>query len=408
MTGDISIHQAVEADWDAFYRCMSDAFNEDVDEESAAAERLVFEPERALVARRGNDIVGTAGILTRQLTVPGGVVPAAHVTFVTVAATARRQGVLTRMMKRQFADAAAAGEPVAVLWASESRIYQRFGYGIGARRLGFTIDSREISLTVPSSAKGVLREGTPQQLRDAMVAVYEMVRLARPGWSQRDPRHWDYRLTDPASGRRGSSSMRALCYDGPEGPEGYALFRVTGKWDESGPAGEVRLGELVAATPDAYASLWRFFLTLDLTRSVEAWIASIDEPLFFMVNEPRRLQGRLTESLWVRLLDVGAALSVRRYATPIDVVIDVTDEMVPANSGRWRLTGSTEQAACVPTTEDPDFACDVRVLGAAYLGAAPLVALAAAGLVTQLRPDVLATASTAFGWPQAPSAIEVF
>jgi predicted acetyltransferase len=408
MTGEISIQQVVESDWDAFYRCMSDAFNEDVEEEGSAAERLIFEPERALVARRGTEIVGTAGVLTRDLTIPGGAVAAAHVTFVTVAATARRQGVLTQMMKRQFADIAAAGEPLAVLWASEARIYQRFGYGIGARRLSLTIESREISLTVPPAGKGTLREGAPGQLREAMIAVYDAVLAERPGWSTRAARHWDYRLADLATSRRSASALRGVVYDGPDGPEGYAYYRVSGKWSESGPASEIRLIELVAVTPEAYQSLWRFFLTLDLTRSIDAWITSIDEPLFFMANEPRRLQARITDALWVRLVDVAGALSARRYAAPIDIVIDVTDEMIPANAGQWHLTGSPTEATCVPTTKDPDLACDVRVLGGAYLGAVPLSSFAAAGMLTQLLPGAVAAATTAFGWPQAASAIEVF
>ena len=146
MSDDISIEVPTSGDWDEIYRVVSHAFHEESSESASDAEAKVFETERGLVARREGEIVGTAAILTRQLAIPGGTVAAAHVTLVSVAATARRQGVLTRFMQRQFDDARAAGESIAVLWASEGRIYQRFGYGLAATKLGLTIESREVEL----------------------------------------------------------------------------------------------------------------------------------------------------------------------------------------------------------------------------------------------------------------------
>ena len=127
-----------------------------------------------------------------------------------------------------------------------------------------------------------------------------------------------------------------------------------------------------------------------------------------MVNEPRRLGMTMSDGLWVRVLDLPAALSARRYASPVDVVLEVTDALVPENAGRWRLQGSTTSASVTATTDPADLALDVRDLGTVYLGGAPLTALAATGAVRELRDGALAEATSAFGWPQSPSAIETF
>src|SRR4051794_25113854 len=182
------------------------AFNSPNTPEESAAERICFEPERSLVARRGEEIVGTAGIYTRQLAVPGGVIPAAHVTFVSVAPTARRQGVLTRFMRRQFDDIQAAGEAIAVLWASEGRIYQRFGYGLAAVKLALTAATKELSLPDHAPA-GRVRDAAPAEVRDVMVKLFDKVYRGRPGWSERGESHWDYRLADLEAWRRGSGPL---------------------------------------------------------------------------------------------------------------------------------------------------------------------------------------------------------
>jgi len=405
---DITIRPTVDDDWGAFYESLAGSFNDDPDDDWAAVELLVFEPERSLVAQRGDEVVGTAGIYTRRLSVPGATVPAAHVTLISVAPTARRQGVLTRFINRQFADMQAAGEPIAVLWASEGRIYQRFGYGLSARKLNLTVDTRETRLLAPSADEGRIRQGKPADLRETLVKVYDQAYASRPGWSERASRHWDNRLADPKVVRRDASALRAVVHEGAGGVDGYALWRVANKWDDGGPAGEVRVGELIANSTEAYLGLWRFLLSVDLTRTTTAWSCALDEPLMFLVNEPRKLGGRLGDALWLRIIDVPAALAARRYASPVDVVIEVTDDLIPGNAGRWRLTGSAEQATCVASTDAADLACDIRSLGAAYLGDAVLPALAAGGLVRELRPGALAAASAAFGWHRPPSVGEVF
>jgi predicted acetyltransferase len=409
-TPDFTISAAAPEDWDTVFTMLSEAFAEDPDEAMRAEEKAIFEAGRTLLARRGDELIGNAGVFTRRLTVPGNTVPAAHVTMVGVAPTARRQGVLTAMMRRQLADVHSAAEPVAILWASEGRIYQRFGYGLAARRVALSVDTREVKITATASVEGRLRTAAAADVRDELVKVYEREWATRTGWSERAEQHWGYRLADPESRREGASTLRAVLHEGPGGVDGYAIYRIKADWNDRGPAGEVRLEEVVATTAEAYLAVWRFLLTIDLTRKVSTWRgAAVDEPLLHLVNEPRQLEAKIGDSLWLRVVDVPAALAARQYPADVDLVLEVTDDLLTHNAGRWRLRASAlGTATCEPTTDEPDLACDVKALGAAYLGDQVLGGLADAGQVRELRPGALARACAAFGWHRAPSAIEIF
>lgn len=406
-TDGLILRTARDADFPAIAELLGHAFGEEVPEEEIARDRGVFEPERDHVIVDGDEIVGNAGVYTRRLTVPGATLDCAHVTLVSVAPTYRRQGLLGRLMRAQLADVRERGEPVAALWASEGAIYQRFGYGLAAPRLSLEIEADAVRLNAPPG-DGTLHHARPEAVREALTELYERVRPSRPGWSDRSPAWWDYRLADPAALLQGATRRRALLHRGPSGVDGYALWRVKSEWDHGGPNGVVLVNELVAATPEAYAALWRFLLSVDLTRTARFPFASLDEPLTYLVTEPRRLGGRFSDGLWVRVVDVPAALAARRYAAPLDLVIEVEDPLFKENTGRWHLTGSPEKAACERTSRPADLALDLSALGAAYLGGVPLGALAAAGRVRELTRDALLTASAGFGWHRAPVAIEVF
>jgi predicted acetyltransferase len=409
---DLRLRTATADDFEAVWEVLGQAFGEDLPEDSAALDRLVFEPDRNLVFVEGDTVVANAGVCTRDLTIPGAVVPGAHVTMVGVRPTHRRRGLLTRLMHRQLRDIREAGrEPVALLWASEGRIYQRFGYGQASMKLALEIDKREVTLLPRvSTGAGRLHGALPAEARKNLIDVYERVRGQRTGWSSRDERWWDRILGDPPSARRGASAIRAALYEGAEGFEGYALWRAKSDWDETGPTGQTQVREVVTSTPQAYGALWGFLLSIDLARSVRYWGAAIDEPLLHLVNEPRRLGSHLGDALWVRVVDVPVALTARRYAGPLDTVIEVDDALLVENAGRWRLrtTGAGVAATCTPTSEPVDLSCDVSDLGAAYLGGVSLATLAAGGRVRELRPGALAAASTAFSWHRPPSTLEVF
>jgi predicted acetyltransferase len=411
--GELPIRAATPDDFDAVDAHLTRAFHGTPDADFHDIERGVFEPERSLVVTDGDDLVAHAAAFTRDMTVPGAVLPAAHITMVGVAATHRRRGLLTRLMKRQLREVREAGqETFAALWASEAPIYPRFGYGLAANRLSLEVATREVTLRPdwqqPGPAGGKLRSGPPATLRKELETVYEQLRPERPGWSSRPEAWWQYVLADTENSRRGFTERRAVVVEGEAGPRGYATWRAKSGWNAGGPDAELQIDAVMAVDPAAYATLWGFLLSIDLVRTARFSFAAVDEPLWHLVAEPGRLGAQLAHALWVRLVDVEAALAARRYAAPVDVVIEVHDALLPENSGRWRLTGDQDGAACAPTGAEADLACDVRDLGAAYLGGTSLASLAAAGRVRELRAGSLLPASAAFGWHKAPSGIEVF
>lgn len=408
MTG-YSLRAATTADIDAFARVIRAAFNVTSVPDPSDTIRTVIDPARYTLAELDGQIVGTAGIFTRDLAVPGAVIPAAHVTGVSVAATHTRKGLLRRMMTGQLST---APEAIAVLWASEGRIYQRFGYGLASHNVTIRADRRELSIPgTVGVGTGTLRAAVPSEVLKELSEVYSRVLADRPGWSSRDELWWAHLTSDPEKHRDGFTATRAVLYENADGVvEGYTRYRVRSEWDDNGPKGEVNVVELVAATPDAAAALWRFLLGVDLTRTLVKGLSSADEPIFHLVDEPRRLGGKVGDGLWVRIVDLPRALTSRRYAAPVDVVLDVTDALLPANAGRWRLRVGAGGALvnCSPTDAPADLTCDVTDLGAAYLGGTKLGALAATGRVQEHRPGAVAAASTAFGWHVTPTSIEIF
>ncbi|NED96121.1 GNAT family N-acetyltransferase [Phytoactinopolyspora alkaliphila] len=408
MDNNLELRAATSDDLRDLGELISRAFLDDLDDEFLKVFELVDEPERARVITGDGRIVANGSILTRDLTVPGAVIPAAHVTGVAVAPTHRRRGLLNQIMTAIFDDIIERGnEPIAALWASEGAIYGRYGYGRASWQVGYKIAVRETTLpgVTPS---GRLRQAKPADVRDQLASVYERARVLRPGISGRPGHWWEYHTADLKVWRRGMSELRAVLYEVDGEAEGYATWRVKGGWDDTGPKGEVAVGEVMAETVEAYAALWRFLLSIDLVRTVKYSFAAPDEPLTHLVTNPQGMATWVEPGLWIRVVDIAAALSARRYAAPIDVVLDVADQRVPANAGRWRLTGGADSATCEPTTDAPDLSLDIRELGAVYLGGTSLTTLADAGLVTAHSPAALAAASVAFGWHKQPLSIEVF
>ncbi|WP_406325386.1 GNAT family N-acetyltransferase [Streptomyces niveus] len=411
MTTDLRVLEA--SDWDTWFGTLERAFGGAL--VNSAEEREVWhsvtECERSVGVWDGDECVGTAGAYTFGLTVPGGgVVSAAGVTMVSVAATHRRRGILTSMMRRQLDDVRSWGQPVALLTASEPEIYGRFGYGLGTRQLSADIDTSRVSFRMPGgdgADAGIrLRYVAPDDARESIESLYARLVPGRPGMLERRP-GWDRKLlVDPPESREGASALQCVLARRGEGDDaevvGYALYRIKATWDAAGPAGTVVVDQFAALDPVTNATLWRFLGGIDLTSSVSVSNLPVDDAFQFLVSDVRRSNIRLRDSLYVRLVEVGAALAARTYQAPVDVVLEVDDAFCPWNEGRWRLTGDEKGASCERTADAADLSLSVRELAAMYLGDTSPAALAGAGLVRELRPGALAEASVAFASPVAP------
>lgn len=340
--------------------------------------------------------------------VPGARVPVAGLTWVGVHPGHRRRGLLRAMIADHLARSLGRGEPVSALFAAEPGIYGRFGYGRAADDLRLTVPRGAALRDVPGAGDVRVRVERFDRTRhaDAVLALHATV--DRPGWATREsPELRAVFGQDPEAFRDGAEPLRVALAERDGRLVGSALFRRKDDWRPEGPRGTVRVREVVTTDPAAARAVWGVLLDLDLMGTVEAWVP-VDDPLVHLLVDVRAALPRVADNLWVRLLDVPAALAARRYAAPVDVVLGVHDTLLPANAGRWRLTGDATGAAVAATDDDADLELDVRELGAAYLGGTSLASLAGAGLVTERTSGALAPAAAAFGWHVPPGCGWVF
>ena len=411
MTPAYPIRAIEPAEFPAFFAVGAQAFNSDWPPEAAREhERITFEFDRSGAAFDGGQIVGTSCAYTFRLSVPGGATRAGGISAGSVLPTYRRRGIMSAMIGHQLRDIVGRGEPVAALFASEPEIYGRFGFGCASEHLRLTIGRGDGRLIPPAFATAdragppLVREADPARLRGELATVYATVAASRPGMLARDERWWRAGLADPEFARGGTSPRRWLVAEDDSGPRGYACYAVKPEWGEDGiAAGRLRVYELMATDPEATAALWSDLLTRDLVGEVRAGSRPVDEALLQLLAGRRRARVSLVDGLWIRLTDVPGALSQRRYARGLDVVIEVTDPLLPANAGRWRLQADAAgQATCERTTSAAELIAPVQALGAAYLGGTRLGALAAAGQIAPERPAALAELSAAMSWDPAP------
>lgn len=342
--------------------------------------------------------------------VPGGTLPASGLTWVAVHPQWRRRGLLRMMMSEHFAHCRAASEPLSILFAAEPAIYGRFGYGLAARQLSLTMPRRAELRELPGTADLEVRIETLDREAHADVVERLHAGVPRPGWVTRETTQLRAMcFADPEALREGFEPARILVVQRAGEPTGYAIFRRRGSWELTGASGLVRVREAVSTDPATSWAIWHRLLDLDLTTEVAVDHLAVDDPLLSLLVDVRAAQPRWQDNLWLRIIDLAAALSERRYQAAVDVVLEVSDGGVPENAGRWRLRAEAFGTPSVARTHDAaDLVLDVGELAAVYLGGTSLAELARAGLVTELTVGALHRASAAFSWPMAPVAGWVF
>jgi predicted acetyltransferase len=357
-------------------------------------------------AFEGRRAVGGAGAFPFEMSVPGGSVSCAGVTIVGVYPTHRRRGILTAMMRAQLDAAHGRGEPIAALWASDERIYGRYGYGLAS-----LIGEINLARTAGEFASPVERPGTITYLEGADVPkvlgpVWKHVFNERPGMFARSADWWKTRLVhDPPKWRRGAGPRRYAVVDFGGTVEGYAIYRHDPKWEEGvADAGRVVAQEVLARSLEAEVALWRYLLDIEWAGAVSGRLLPLDHPLFWILAQPRRMKMRVGDGLWVRLLDVGAALSKRSYSASGPIVFDVADDFCSWNVGRWKL----EDGKAKKTRADADLVCDVAALGSIYLGGFTFAQLVRGGRVEELKRGAAARADAMFRTDVQPWCPEIF
>jgi predicted acetyltransferase len=405
---DIEIRPITPEEYGDFAVAAESAFGHQPRPEELELWRKVFEFERSLAAFEAGTIVATAGAESLHVTVPGGKLPMAGVTAVTVRPTHRRRGLLTMLMRRQLDDVRDTGEPLAGLWASEGAIYQRFGYGLSTLVGRFEIDRQRTAFARPVQWEGSVRQIHKDEAMALFPSVHERVVERYPGMFDRTKAHWEHDFADLEHDRDGASPLFFAVYESTQGIEGYVAYRVKMDWPEGIPSNTVHVRELMHTTSQSYAALWRFCFDMDLVGTIESWGRPAEEPLLHVLAHPRALRFRIGDALWLRLVDLPAALAQRRYATEGSVTFEVRDSFCPWNEGRFELDGGPQGGQCRPTKKDPGLIADAADLAAAYLGGTRFRTLQRASRLVEIEPGTLERADAMFTWDPPPWCPQVF
>lgn len=345
-----------------------------------------FRPQAAFVDGK---IAGGSAIVSVEVTLPGGrQVPLGGVTSTGVLPTYRRRGLLRKIMSAMLDDCRQRGEFLAGLSASEGTIYGRYGFSPATFQQRWEARRTDVSFRTEFTDPGSL------ELVDGAVAaavwpvLHEQVRAERVGEISPLPGKWDG-LAAAGLPADGSGPAHHLVHRNAAGDvDGAALFRLPWAPDPS-QVGVLQVESFEALTLDAYRALWGLLLDFDLTKRVVAAKRPVDEPLRWMLTNPRALKPtRSRDNLWLRILDVQAALEARTYAGTDSLVLDVSDDLYGA--GRWRLDAGPDGATCTAAAgESADLSLSVNELGTLYLGGVTASVLAYAGRIAAHTPSAV-------------------
>lgn len=376
-------------------------------EEDAERFGKLLPAERLHAVLDDGEIVAAAGAFPFSLTVPGGELPCAGVTIVGVLPSHRRRGLLRRMMDVQLRDVRARREPIAALWASEETIYGRFGYGLASFSHSIDAERGAVAVRRELPRKGSVRLVRPDEALRTFPRLYERVARTRPGMIVRSREWWAIRrLDDRPEQRRGAGPLVCALLEREGRPVGYALYRLfqegstPGTWTKT-----VRVVEALGVDDAATADVWRFLLEIDWTDRVVEYLLPVDHPLPLLVDRVNKLRLSVWDGLWLRVVDVPAALAGRGYGSPGPVTIEVvSDPHFPDNRGSWTLADGEVRRG----RRRPDVRLPIDALGSAFLGGISFAALARAGRLEEGARGGVERADAAFRAPAAPWCAETF
>ena len=270
----------------------------------------------------GGKMISTSGAYSLEMTVPGAQVACGGTTAVVVAPTHRRQGVLREMMRAHLDDVKEHGEPIAALWASDSAIYGRFGYGCASICYDIAIEPDHATLSRLAPQPGRARMVDRAEALEVVPPLYDRLRMEIPGFFSRTPHWWEDRSFRDSESTGATTNLRYGVVDGEDGVAGFTSFRTKAHWDEGHGSGKVIVQDLFAVTPEAWAGTWALVANQDLVARVESGLRPSWDPIFDLLAGTRRALTFRYDALWVRLMDVPAALTARSYSAPVDVVLE--------------------------------------------------------------------------------------
>ena len=403
----IEIRQLGPDDAEAAVEVTSTAFLERPDRAGVAAlVREGWDPARSWLAWDGDRACGTFRSFATEITLPGlARVPAAAVASVTVLPTHRRRGILTQLAEAEHRAGLERGDMLAILYCSEFGIYGRYGYGPATRFGTWTIDVRSTRILPPTGDGGTVEYAEPgAATKEQIRAVFEAWRPTQVSEIRRRDMGWEFRLglrPEPWGG--GWKGFLVLHRDASGRVDGFMRYTASSKEHGQLPGGEIDVQELVGLDDAAETALWRFVTSIDLVARVKAEGRPVADRLPWRVTNPRAATlSSTSDGLWVRLLDVRAALASRTYERDASLVLEVVDPLAPRGTHRLALDATSDGVTCAPTDRSPDLTLPVAALGSVFLGAHDLRDVVIRTGADEHTPGSLAAAAAAFRTAREP------
>lgn len=395
----INIRTINENELDGWARASARAFGHHASDEYVRINRSFTEIDRTFGAFDGAEIVGTTTTRSSAMTVPGGALKLGFVDDVTVLPTHRRRGVMTRMMRSQLEQMRERGEPLAALSASESLIYERFGFGISTWYHRWKIDRRHTAMKIPPCGGGSLRFISDDAAREEWPKLHARVRESRIGMVHYDAAYWRAALWDAEGQRDGATEFFHVAYMRGD--------RIAGLCSYRGRERAILAPYLLGEDAEVEAELWQYCFGIDLILEIQAWPRATDDPLPWRLEDPRRLEMTLSDHIWLRLVDVKDALAARGYTESNSLTFRARDKFCPWNDGTYLLEAGEDGAECSPTGGEPQIELGASDLAAAYLGGVSFSNLARAGRVKERARGALAKADRMFRTERQPWSLEL-
>jgi predicted acetyltransferase len=382
----------LRASYDIFRAAVHDAPASD---EHWGVMARAYVADRTFGAFDGDRQIGAAASFPASLTVPGGtILPMAAVTYVGVRTDYRRRGALSGMMRVQLADLAARGDVFAGLHASEPVIYERFGYGISTVARTVKVYNKRATMRQDVPVAGTVRLLDKDEIVPTLQAAYPTIQTARAGLMGRSAQWWalsyERRLTT-------DYLLVAGHFDTAGTLDGWVAYRPEEDTSDDPRAGSgLRVLDFQSASQGVANDLWRYLIGVDLIDDTVVYFRPVDDPIEALLVNPHAVRSEADDELWLRIVDVPAALAARAYGVAAPVVIEVVDPLLPNNSGRYRIG----QHATERTSEPAALTMNVETLAMLYLGTWRATTFAEIGRIMVADPAALVTADRLFAVDQ--------
>jgi predicted acetyltransferase len=386
-------------DWPGVCRADARAFGVSFTPEQIEERRRLHELDRFRMAVDDGQIVAVAGSYAMQVTLPGGsTVPMGGVTWVSTAATHRRQGLMRRVVGAVHDDIDARAEPVASLYAAEGGIYEHLDYGVSTQVRVTGVNTRLTRIReayrVPAGSVRFL-EGA--DVVPVVAAIWDRFRRQRAGETERTIEVQQVLFEERDKQMGPQSPTLYLAHE-----SGYAAYRIEESWNDGHPAHTLHLLELAALTPVAHAALWQTLLGMDLVGEIRSRNVAIDDPLPFLLENPRALRTReLNDGVWVNVRDIPTAFGARTYRTDDRIVVEV-------DGTRWAVEGGPSGGSCAAVQTPADLVTSHAWFSSLLYGGALPSALVAGRRMTARDTDVLARADLFFTTSLAPHCQDMY